>query len=194
MPINPMELLKQYVSSVIIGEQSSLINEKNDVLSRFYVILLSRFLVRPELIDSLREKLTPSISDLLENNDHVKNMLLLRLAAGKIPVHEVEITLNRAIPKSLAVLSSHIGNDAVTIIHYLREHRLSIQALLPVWCADTLLPLDHIEPPILKEEIIQSVASSPITQSESAKPHRVFPFLTLIFVSFSLIWLYQLSR
>ena len=122
MSINPIELLKQKVSSVIVNDQTCLVNEKNAILSRFYPILLSRFLANPELIDQLKEKLRPCLSDLLENNNQVINSLLIHLAAGKLSVTEVETTLNRAIPKSLAVLSAEVGHEAIYIIHYLREH------------------------------------------------------------------------
>ncbi|EEH68501.1 hypothetical protein HMPREF0023_1950, partial [Acinetobacter sp. ATCC 27244] len=91
-----MELLKQKVSAVIVNDQTSLVNEKNDILSRFYPILLSQFLVKPDLVDQLKEKLTPSVYDLFEKNNQVKNALLLRLAAGRVSVAEVEKTLNRA--------------------------------------------------------------------------------------------------
>lgn len=106
MSINPMELLKQNVSSVIIEEESYGINEKNDVLSRFYPILLYKFLLNPELIEQLKEKLKPSIFDLFERNDQLKNTLVSRLSTGRVRRTEVEKTLNRAIPKSLAVLSN----------------------------------------------------------------------------------------
>ncbi len=66
MSTNPMELLKQKVSAVIVNDQTSLVNEKNDILSRFYPILLSQFLVKPDLVDQLKEKLTPSVYDLFE--------------------------------------------------------------------------------------------------------------------------------
>ncbi|EPF93424.1 hypothetical protein GCM10025882_23790 [Acinetobacter gyllenbergii] len=190
MAINPMELLKQKVSSIIVNDQTCLVNEKNDVLSRFYPIFLHRFLEKPELVDQLKEKLTPSIFDLLEQNDRVKNELLLRLAAGKVAVAEVEITLNRAIPKSLAVLSNEVGNDAISIIHYLREHKQSIHALLPNWSDEVLLHLNEVpEPePVLEEVIVP--AEEPIEK----KSYKLFPFLTLIFASFSLLFLYHLSK
>ena len=70
MSINPIELLKQKVSSVIVNDQTCLINEKNAILSRFYPILLSRFLANPELIDQLKEKLRPCLSDLLQNDSN----------------------------------------------------------------------------------------------------------------------------
>ncbi|ENX14406.1 hypothetical protein F895_02361 [Acinetobacter sp. CIP 64.2] len=43
MSMNPMELLKQKVSSMIVNDQTCLVNEKNDILSRFYPIFLSIF-------------------------------------------------------------------------------------------------------------------------------------------------------
>ncbi|MGA6136596.1 hypothetical protein ACPER7_09825 [Acinetobacter dispersus] len=190
MSINPMELLKQKVSSVIVNDQTCLVNEKNDVLSRFYPVFLHRFLEKPELVDQLKEKLTPSIFDLLEGNERVKNALLLRLAAGKVSVAEVELTLNRAIPKSLAVLSNEVGNDAISIIYYLREHKQSIRALLPTWSDEVLSLLNEVV------VSVQSIQEEPIELDlpPTKKPYRFFPFLTLIFASFSLICLYQLSK
>ena len=190
MSINPIELLKQKVSSVIVNDQTCLINKKNAILSRFYPILLSRFLANPELIDQLKEKLRPCLSDLLENNNQVINSLLIYLAAGKLSVTEVETTLNRAIPKSLAVLSAEVGHEAIYIIHYLREHSVSIQALLPVWSAEVLLPLNQLE----LNEPEQSEEPLPEMPPEPRRHHRIFPFFALFVASFSLIWLYQLVR
>ena len=190
MSINPIELLKQKVSSVIVNDQTCLVNEKNAILSRFYPILLSRFLANPELIDQLKEKLRPCLSDLLENNNQVINSLLIHLAAGKLSVTDVETTLNRAIPKSLAVLSAEVGHEAIYIIHYLREHSVSIQALLPVWSAEVLLPLNQLK----LNEPEQSEEPLPEMPPEPHRHHRIFPFFALFVASFSLIWLYQLVR
>ncbi|MCU4369635.1 MULTISPECIES: hypothetical protein [Acinetobacter] len=189
MSIHPMELLKQKVSSVIVNDQTSLVNEKNDVLSRFYPVLLYRFLEKPELVDKLREKLTPSISDLLEDNERVKNALLLRLAAGKVSVAEVEITLNRAIPKSLAVLSNEVGNDAIRIIYYLRDHKASIYSLLPCWTTEVLSQLNESA---LQEQVLDVIPAIP-SVPDAKKTNKIFPFLTLLF-GFSLIFLYHLSK
>ncbi|RLZ08192.1 hypothetical protein EAH57_10195 [Acinetobacter sp. 2JN-4] len=189
MPINPMELLKQKVSSVIVNDQTCLVNEKNDVLSRFYPILLSRFLLKPELVDQLKEQLTPSVFDLFEKNDQVKNALLLRLAAGRVPASEVEKTLNRAIPKSLAVLSNEVGNDTMSIIYYLREHKESIYALLPNWINEVL----SLDQPAVKARLVPPILSLPVVPQET-KQHKAFPFFALIFASFSLLWLYQISK
>ena len=177
MSIHPMELLKQKVSSVIVNDQTSLVNEKNDVLSRFYPVLLYRFLEKPELVDKLREKLTPSISDLLEDNERVKNALLLRLAAGKVSVAEVEITLNRAIPKSLAVLSNEVGNDAIRIIYYLRDHKASIYSLLPCWTTEVLSQLNESA---LQEQVLDVIPAIP-SVPDAKKTNKIFPFLTLLF-------------
>ncbi|NNP69615.1 hypothetical protein [Acinetobacter sp. Ac_5812] len=190
MAIHPMELLKQKVSSIIVNDQTCLVNEKNDVLSRFYPIFLHRFLQKPELVDQLKEKLTPSVFDLMEENEKVKNALLLRLAAGKVSVAEVEITLNRAIPKSLAVLSNEVGNDAISIIHYLREHQESINGLLPNWSEEMLALLDEV--PSVAESLEE--ITEPVEIAPEKKSYRLFPFLTLIFASFSLLFLYQLSK
>ncbi|ENX33797.1 hypothetical protein F889_02460 [Acinetobacter colistiniresistens] len=190
MSMNPMELLKQKVSSMIVNDQTCLVNEKNDVLSRFYPIFLSIFLDKPELIDQLKEKLTPSVLDLLEENARVKNALLIRLAAGKVAVTEVEITLNRAIPKSLAVLSNEVGNEAISILHYLREHKESIFALLPNWSDEVLALLDEGE---IKEALLETI-HEPVELPPEKKSYRLFPFLTLIFASFSLLFLYHLTK
>ncbi|WP_032881170.1 hypothetical protein [Acinetobacter sp. WC-323] len=189
MSIHPMELLKQKVSSVIVNDQTSLVNEKNDVLSRFYPILLYRLLEKPELVDKLREKLTPSIFDLLEENERVKNALLLRLAAGKVSVAEVEITLNRAIPKSLAVLSNEVGNDAMAIIYYLRDHKASIYSLLPSWTTEVLAQLNET---YIKEQLLDVIPAIPIVPP-TKKQNKIFPLFTVLF-GFSLIFLYHLSK
>ncbi|QER39361.1 hypothetical protein F2A31_06425 [Acinetobacter suaedae] len=188
MSTNPMELLKQKVSMVIVNDQTSLMNEKNDILSRFYPILLSRFLVKPELVDQLKEKLTPSVYDLFEKNDQVKNALLLRLAAGRVSIAEVEKTLNRAIPKSLAVLSNEIGDDTVSIIYYLREHKNSINALLPTWMNEVLI----LGQPT-NQQFVPPILTMPVTPKDQKQP-KAFPFFALIFASFSLLWLYQISK
>ncbi|MGN5765693.1 hypothetical protein ACNQO6_15265 [Acinetobacter calcoaceticus] len=189
MSIHPMELLKQKVSSVIVNDQTSLMNEKNDVLSRFYPILLYRFLEKPELVDKLREKLTPSISDLLEENERVKNAVLLRLAAGKVSVAEVEITLNRAIPKSLAVLSNEVGNDAIGIIYYLRDHKASIYSLLPCWTSEVLAQLNETA---IKEPLLELIPAIPVVPP-AKKQNKIFPLFTVLF-GFSLVFLYHLSK
>lgn len=188
MSINPMELLKQKVSSVIVNDQTSLVNEKNDILSRFYPILLSQFLVKPDLVDQLKEKLMPSVYDLFEKNNQVKNALLLRLAAGRVSVAEVEKTLNRAIPKSLAVLSNEIGNDTISIIYYLRDHKESIHALLPNWTPEVLSLGQTTE-----KNLMPPILTIPVTPQDSKQP-KAFPFFVLVFASFSLLWLYQISK
>lgn len=189
MSIHPMELLKQKVSSVIVNDQTSLMNEKNDVLSRFYPILLYRFLEKPKLVDKLREKLTPSVFDLLEENDRVKNAMLLRLAAGKVSIAEAEVILNRAIPKSLAVLSNEAGNDAIRIIYYLRDHKASIYSLLPNWTEEVLAQLYETVHNVPVLTPMPAISAEP----EPKKQTKIFPFLTVLF-GFSLIFLYHLSK
>lgn len=189
MSINPMELLKQNVSSVIIEEESYGINEKNDVLSRFYPILLYKFLLNPELIEQLKEKVKPSIFDLFERNDQLKNTLISRLSTGRVRMTEVEKTLNRAIPKSLAVLSNQIGEDTLSIIYYLKEHKNSIQALLPVWNGEIILPLCQVD----RSQIPKMI--KPISLNLAlTKFYKILPFFMLLFASFYLIWLQHMIQ
>ncbi|ENX14405.1 hypothetical protein F895_02360 [Acinetobacter sp. CIP 64.2] len=103
---------------------------------------------------------------------------------------EVEITLNRAIPKSLAVLSNEVGNEAISILHYLREHKESIFALLPHWSDEVLALLDEVE---RKEPLLETM-HEPVELPAEKKSYRLFPFLTLIFASFSLLFLYHITK
>ena len=74
MSINPIELLKQKVSSVIVNDQTCLVNEKNAILSRFYPILLSRFLANPELIENFNKSYQAFLKrDVLWNRQHIES-------------------------------------------------------------------------------------------------------------------------
>ena len=47
MSINPIELLKQKVTSGLLNDQDGLSNEKSNLLSKFYPILLSVLAAKP---------------------------------------------------------------------------------------------------------------------------------------------------
>ncbi|HQZ60205.1 MAG TPA: OmpA family protein, partial [Acinetobacter sp.] len=64
MSINPIELLKQKVTSGLLNDQDGLSNEKSNLLSKFYPILLSVLAAKPELIQKLKDSVSPSLSDL----------------------------------------------------------------------------------------------------------------------------------
>ena len=65
MSINPIELLKQKVTSTLLNDQDGLANEKGAVLSKFYPIFLTLLSVKPDLIQKLKDRVSPSLSDLL---------------------------------------------------------------------------------------------------------------------------------
>jgi len=54
---------------------------------------------------------------------------------------EAEKTINSAIPRSLAALTSEAGNDTSSIIHYLKQHIDSIHSHVPAWAIAFLIPL-----------------------------------------------------
>ncbi|MFW2159948.1 hypothetical protein ACG93T_00895 [Acinetobacter beijerinckii] len=188
--MNPMELLKTNVSALIVNDKTCLMNEKNDILSRFYPILLYRFLTKPQIIDMLKEMLVPTFADLLERNDQVKNALLIRLSAGKVSIVEAEITLNRAIPKSLAVLSNHFNNDTLDILYYLRRHRDSIESLLPIWSGEVLQPLYQVHEQVQINNKITEEIIEPRVKTKS----KTFPYFSLFIACISLLWIYQLMK
>ena len=54
MSINPIELLKEKVSSTILNNQDGYLGEKSNALSKFYPILLSLLAAKPDLIGQLK--------------------------------------------------------------------------------------------------------------------------------------------
>ena len=46
---------------------------------------------------------------------------------------EAEKTIDNAISRSLAALTSEAGNDTSSIIHYLKQHIDSIHSHVPAW-------------------------------------------------------------
>ena len=62
MSINPIELLRQKVTSIILNNPDGLGNEKSALLSKFYPIFLSILDARPDLIKKLNDTTTPSLS------------------------------------------------------------------------------------------------------------------------------------
>ena len=138
----------------------------------------------------LKEMLVPTFADLLEQNDQVKNALLIRLSAGKVSIAEAEITLNRAIPKSLAVLSNHLNNDTLDILNYLRQHRDSIESLLPIWSGEVLQPLYQVHEQVQINNKITEEIIEPRVRTKS----KTFPYFSLFIACISLLWIYQLMK
>lgn len=186
MSINPMELLKQKVTSLIVSPQDGLMNEKSALLSRFYPILLSILAAKPELIQKLKDSISPSLSDLLGHNEQVKNALLSNLNTGQLSVAETEHTLSQAIPKSLAALSSEAGNDTSSIVNYLKQHMDSIRSLLPAWAIGLLAPLG------LASSASASTSNFAHTPAAApAKSRAWLPIVALIILGLLLAWLWK---
>ncbi|ENX14404.1 hypothetical protein F895_02359 [Acinetobacter sp. CIP 64.2] len=186
MSINPMELLKQQVTSVLVSRQDSLANEKSNLLSKFYPIFLSVLTAKPELIQKLKESISPSLFDLFGHNDQVKNALLSNLTDGQLSTTEAEQTLNQAIPKSLVALTNEAGNDSQSIVNYLKQHADSIRSLLPAWALGLLAPLGLV-----------SNASVPVSNfanntTETATKSRAWlPIVALIILALLVAWLWK---
>ena len=140
MSINPIELLKEKVSSILLDEQDGYLGEKSNALSKFYPILLSLLAAKPDLIGQLKNSLAPSLSDLFSHNDQIKNTVLTHLS-GTAPNNEIESTLNSAIKPSLNAISDVAGNDQQSIVNYLRQHADTIRSYLPAWAVGLLAPL-----------------------------------------------------
>lgn len=141
MSINPIELLRQKVTSIILNNPDGLENEKSALLSKFYPIFLSILDARPDLIKKLNDTTTPSLSDVFGQNEQAKNGLLINLISGKMNTLEAEKTIDNAISRSLAALTSEAGNDTPSIIHYLKQHIDSIHSHVPAWAIAFLIPL-----------------------------------------------------
>ncbi|WP_336042540.1 OmpA family protein [Acinetobacter dispersus] len=183
MSINPMELLKQQVTSVVVSGQDSLANEKSALLSRFYPIFLSVLAAKPELIQKLKESISPSLLDLFGHNDQVKNALLSNLAGGQIPPAEVEHTLNQAIPKSLVALTNEAGNDTQSIVNYLKQHADSIRSLLPAWAVGLLAPLGLVSS--------SSASVSNLANTATTTGTKWLPIVAVIILALLVAWLWK---
>ncbi|CAM4426722.1 OmpA family protein [Acinetobacter dispersus] len=183
MSINPMELLKQQVTSVVVSGQDSLANEKSALLSRFYPIFLSVLAAKPELIQKLKESISPSLLDLFGHNDQVKNALLSNLAGGQVPPAEVEHTLNQAIPKSLVALTNEAGNDTQSIVNYLKQHADSIRSLLPAWAVGLLAPLGLVSS--------SSASVSNLANTATTTGTKWLPIVAVIILALLVAWLWK---
>lgn len=184
MSINPMELLKQKVTSAVVSGQDSLANEKSALLTRFYPIFLSVLAAKPELIQKLKESISPSLLDLFGHNDQVKNALLSNLAGGQVPPAEVEHTLNQAIPKSLVALTNEAGNDTSSIVNYLKQHTDSIRSLLPAWAVGLLAPLGLVAS--------SSTSASNLANTAAATKSRAWlPIVAVIILALLIAWLWK---
>lgn len=186
MSINPMELLKQKVTSLIVNDQDGLANEKSALLSRFYPILLSILAARPELIQKLKDSISPSLSDLLGHNEQVKNALLSNLSNGQLSSAETEQTLNQAIPKSLAALTNEAGNDTQSIVNYLKQHMDSIRALLPAWAVGLLAPLGLVSSATASTSNFAQGSAAPATKSRAW-----LPIVAIIILGLLVAWLWK---
>lgn len=178
-----MELLKQQVTSVVVSGQDSLANEKSALLSRFYPIFLSVLAAKPELIQKLKESISPSLLDLFGHNDQVKNALLSNLAGGQIPPAEVEHTLNQAIPKSLVALTNEAGNDTQSIVNYLKQHADSIRSLLPAWAVGLLAPLGLVSS--------SSASVSNLANTATTTGTKWLPIVAVIILALLVAWLWK---
>lgn len=179
-----MELLKQKVTSAVVSGQDSLANEKSALLTRFYPIFLSVLAAKPELIQKLKESISPSLLDLFGHNDQVKNALLSNLAGGQVPPAEVEHTLNQAIPKSLVALTNEAGNDTSSIVNYLKQHADSIRSLLPAWAVGLLAPLGLVAS--------SSTSASNLANTAAANKSRAWlPIVAVIILALLIAWLWK---
>lgn len=119
MSINPIELLKQKVTPVFLkNDQDGLTSPKNALLSRFYPIFLSILMAKPELIQKLKDSISPSLAVLFGQDEQLKDTFLSKLTDGQLSNIEAEQTLTQAIPKSIAALTSEAGNDTQSILSY----------------------------------------------------------------------------
>lgn len=186
MSINPIELLKQKVTSVLVSGQDGLANEKSALLSKFYPIFLSILAAKPELIQKLKESISPSLFDLFGHNDQVKNALLSNLAGGQLPTAEAEQTLNQSIPISLAALTSEAGNDTQSIVNYLKQHADSIRALLPAWAVGLLAPLG-----LVSSATASTTSFASATATTGSKSRAWLPIVALIILALLVAWFWK---
>lgn len=190
MSINPIELLKEKVSSILLDEQDGYLGEKSNALSKFYPILLSLLAAKPDLIGQLKNSLAPSLSDLFSHNDQIKNTVLTHLS-GTAPNNEIESTLNRAIKPSLNAISDVAGNDQQSIVNYLRQHAETIRSYLPAWAVGLLAPLG-VGAGLSSVPHSTSTAPPLAAASEKTGKSRGFlPIIALIILGLIIAWLWR---
>ncbi|MBI1448421.1 OmpA family protein [Acinetobacter sp. V91_7] len=190
MSINPIELLKEKVSSILLDEQDGYLGEKSNALSKFYPILLSLLAAKPDLIGQLKNSLAPSLSDLFSHNDQIKNTVLTHLS-GTAPNNEIESTLNSAIKPSLTAISDVAGNDQQSIVNYLRQHADTIRSYLPAWAVGLLAPLG-VGAGLSSVPHSTSTAPPLAAASEKTGKSRGFlPIIALIILGLIIAWLWR---
>jgi len=190
MSINPIELLKEKVSSILLDEQDGYLGEKSNALSKFYPILLSLLAAKPDLIGQLKNSLVPSLSDLFSHNDQIKNTVLTHLS-GTAPNNEIESTLNSAIKPSLNAISDVAGNDQQSIVNYLRQHADTIRSYLPAWAVGLLAPLG-VGAGLSSVPHSTSTAPPLAAASEKTGKSRGFlPIIALIILGLIIAWLWR---
>ncbi|MEG0131526.1 MAG: OmpA family protein [Acinetobacter sp.] len=190
MSINPIELLKQKVTSGLLNDQDGLSNEKSNLLSKFYPILLSVLAAKPELIQKLKDSVSPSLSDLFGQNEQVKNGLLTHINTGQLSSIETEQTLNKAIPQSLTALSNEAGNDSQSIIQYLKQHADSIREHLPTWAVGLLAPLGIGGIPTANAHVSNLTNRTPVV-TPPTKSRAIWPIIAIIVLGLLLAWLWR---
>ncbi|MCK0804091.1 OmpA family protein [Acinetobacter pittii] len=190
MSINPIELLKEKVSSTILDNQDGYLGEKSNALSKFYPILLSLLAAKPDLIGQLKNSLAPSLSDVFSHNDQIKNTVLTHLS-GTAPNNEIESTLNSAIKPSLNAISDVAGNDQQSIVNYLRQHADTIRSHLPGWAVGLLAPLG-LGAGLSSVPHATSAAPPLAAASEKKGKSRGFlPIIALIILGLIIAWLWR---
>lgn len=190
MSINPIELLKEKVSSILLDEQDGYLGEKSNALSKFYPILLSLLAAKPDLIGQLKNSLTPSLSDLFSHNDQIKNTVLTHLS-GTAPNNEIESTLNSAIKPSLNAISDVAGNDQQSIVNYLRQHADTIRSYLPAWAVGLLAPLGVGAG---LSSVTHSTSTAPplaAATENTGKSRGFLPIIALIILGLIIAWLWR---
>ncbi len=188
MSINPIELLKEKVSSTILNNQDGYLGEKTNALSKFYPILLSLLAAKPDLIGQLKNSLAPSLSDLFSHNEQIKNTVLTHLS-GTAPNNEIENTLNSALKPSLNAISDVAGNDQQSIVNYLRQHAETIRSYLPGWAVGLLAPLG-IGAGL--SSVTSSTAPPLAAATETTGKSRGFlPIIALIILGLLIAWLWR---
>ncbi|MBJ9721010.1 OmpA family protein [Acinetobacter calcoaceticus] len=188
MSINPIELLKEKVSSILLDEQDGYLGEKTNALSKFYPILLSLLAAKPDLIGQLKNSLAPSLSDLFSHNDQIKNTVLTHLS-GTAPATEIESTLNSAIKPSLNAISGVAGNDQQSIVNYLRQHAETIRSYLPAWAVGLLAPLGLGA----GFSSVTSPTAPPLAAAteNTGKSRGFLPIIALIILGLIIAWLWR---
>ncbi|WP_335975296.1 OmpA family protein [Acinetobacter calcoaceticus] len=190
MSINPIELLKEKVSSILLDEQDGYLGEKSNALSKFYPILLSLLAAKPDLIGQLKNSLAPSLSDLFSHNDQIKNTVLTHLS-GTAPNNEIESTLNSAIKPSLNAISDVAGNDQQSIVNYLRQHADTIRSYLPAWAVGLLAPLGVGAG---LSSVTHSTSTAPplaAATENTGKSRGFLPIIALIILGLIIAWLWR---